>query len=249
MPTWFITGASRGIGLELTKQTAANANNTVFASCRSPSSATALNNIATSNKNVHVLPLDVEDEASVRSAVDSVKKLLPSGVGIDYLINNAGFAANDHLKTTEPEALEAHFKTLNPRRPPAIFKTHVSGSFRVFRAFVPLVQASERKVVVTVSSELGSMAHVEDHSKLGEWFPSYAIAKAATNMLSKKIAVTYPDIISFAFAPGWIKTDLGGPTATYEAPDAVTRHIKVYEGATKEISGKFINQFGQEVPW
>ncbi|KZV90090.1 NAD(P)-binding protein [Exidia glandulosa HHB12029] len=237
MPTWFVTGASRGIGLELTKQTAANANNTVFASCRSPSSATALNDIATSNKNVHVLPLDVEDEVSVRNAVDSVKKLLPAGVGIDYLINNAGFAANDHLKTTEPEALEAHFKT------------HVSGSFRVFRAFVPLVQASERKVVVTVSSELGSMAHVEDHSKLGEWFPSYAIAKAATNMLSKKIAVTYPDIISFAFAPGWIKTDLGGPTATYEVHDAVARHIKVYEGATKEISGKFINQFGQEVPW
>ncbi|KZV90091.1 NAD(P)-binding protein [Exidia glandulosa HHB12029] len=240
MVTWFITGTSRGIGFELAKQLAANAQNTVFASCRSPATAKALNELASSvpNKNVHVIALDVDDEPSVRSAVKSVEGILPAGAGIDYLINNAAFYEHHiNFETATPDSLEAHFKT------------HVSGSFRVFRAFLPLVQKSERKVVVTVSSEVGSMTHVDSEWNLGTLNPPYAIAKAGSNMLSKKIAVTYPDLISFAFSPGWIKTDLGGEAAPFDVGDCVPRHIKVYEGATKEHSGKFIDQFGKEIPW
>ncbi|KZV92167.1 NAD(P)-binding protein [Exidia glandulosa HHB12029] len=239
MVTWFITGTSRGIGLELAKQLAANAQNSVFASCRSPATAKALNELASSvpNKNVHVIALDVDDELSVRNAVKSVESILPAGAGIDYLINNAAFADVNTLETATPENLESHFKT------------HVSGSFRVFRAFLPLVQKSERKVVVTVSSEVGSITFVDSQWNLGGMNPSYAIAKAAINMLSKKIAVTYPELIAFAFSPGWIKTDLGGEAAPFNVTDCVPRHIKVYEGATKAISGKFIDQFGKEIPW
>ncbi|KZV90084.1 NAD(P)-binding protein [Exidia glandulosa HHB12029] len=223
MVAWFITGTSRGIGLELAKQLAANSQNTIFASCRSPATAKALNELASSvpNKNVHVIALDVEDETSVRNAVKSVEGILPAGAGIDYLINNAAFADVNTLETATPENLESHFKT----------------------------HKSERKVVVTVSSEVGSITYVDSEWNLGGMNPSYAIAKAAINMLSKKIAVTYPELIAFAFSPGWIKTDLGGWNATFDVADAVPRHIKVYEGATKAISGKFIDQFGKEIPW
>ncbi|KZV92620.1 NAD(P)-binding protein [Exidia glandulosa HHB12029] len=236
MPTWLITGTSRGIGLELTRQLAARAGNTIFATCRSPSSATALNKIASEHPDsVHVLDLDVTKAESANDAANKVKALLGASKGIDYLVNNAGLAVSDTVDVVKAEDLEAQFSL------------HVVGSLNVFRAFRPLVEASERKVVVQVSTTLGSFAH-RDYFKGAA--PAYSIAKAAMNMLTYKLHIQYPDLVIFAFTPGWIKTDLGGEAAPLEVGAAVTDHIKVYEAAKLEThAGKFLNYDGTETPW
>ncbi|KZV90294.1 NAD(P)-binding protein [Exidia glandulosa HHB12029] len=237
MPAWLITGSSRGIGFELAKQLAANSANTVFATCRKPDAANSLNELAKSHKNVHVVALDVDDEASAAAAAETVKSALPAGAGIDYLINNAGWGVRVSFEEEEIATIAA------------VFNTHVLGALRVFRAFLPLLKLGTRKVVVSVSSELGSLAYVDD-PRVGSAFPSYSIAKTGLNMLTRKIAKQYPDFIVFAFAPGWIKTEMGGSGAEYEVDDAVKRHIKIYETATLEKhTDKFINQFEDPVAW
>ncbi|KZW00516.1 NAD(P)-binding protein [Exidia glandulosa HHB12029] len=218
MPTWLITGSSRGIGFELTKQlaTAPNGTHTIFATCRNPASATSLSELAKNYKNVHIVALDVDDDATVQAAAKTVTGLLGGGggKGIDYLVNNAAWTEADELDTAKPDTMTA------------MYNTHVTGSFRVYRAFLHLVRLSERKAIVNVSSELGSLGDVDD-PVFGAHFPSYSCAKAGLNML-----------------------DMGGPDATHDVGSAVERHIKLYESATIEkFSGKFINQWGKETVW
>ncbi|KZV79224.1 NAD(P)-binding protein [Exidia glandulosa HHB12029] len=242
MPTWLITGSSRGIGFELAKQLAAvsNGTHTIFATCRNPASATALNDLAKEYKNIHVVALDVDDDETVQGAAKTVAGLL-GGKGIDYLVNNAAWSEADELDTAKADTMTA------------MYNTHVAGSFRVYRAFLGLVRLSERKAIINVSSELGSLGDIDDPQfaeMFGAHFPSYCCAKAGLNMLTRKIAKGHPDMIVFAFAPGWLKTDMGGPNATGEVGEAVERHIKLYESATiEQFSGKFINQWGKETAW
>src|SRR5262245_17950165 len=84
MTTVLITGANRGIGLELTKRYA-QPGNTVLACCREPAKAKELNALAAANKSVKVLGVHVADAGSVAA----LKKTL-GDQPIDVLINNAG---------------------------------------------------------------------------------------------------------------------------------------------------------------
>ncbi|EJD39183.1 NAD(P)-binding protein [Auricularia subglabra TFB-10046 SS5] len=229
MPVWFITGTSRGIGLELVRQLAANTSNTVIASCRNPSAASALSQIS----KIHVVPLEITSEESVQGALEKTKSILGPHGGIDYLINNAGIASWDDVESATPEELRRQFET------------NVVGTLRVSRAFLPLVQRGERKVIVNVSTVMGSIG-----ADCGTRPASYCIAKTAQNMLTYKLAKQYPELTVFAFNPGWIKTELGGPHAMMEVEPSVTKHIDVYENAKQSThSGKFIGYDGAEVPW
>ena len=106
METITITGANRGIGLELTRQYL-RANNTVIATCRNPSSATDLITL-TSNPNLQVAQLDVTDRQSVDAFCASIKDKV-----IDVLINNAGVkgSANQGLDDMDAESWLAAFNT------------------------------------------------------------------------------------------------------------------------------------------
>lgn len=229
MPVWFITGTSRGIGLELVRQLAAKAGNTVIATCRNPDRAPALAQIA----GVHVVALDITSEESVRAAFEKTQTILGADGGIEYLINNAGIGGGDTVEDTTPEELHRQFNT------------HVVGPLQVFRAFLPLVRKGTRKVVVNVTSGLASIG-----LDLGAKGASYSIAKAGLNMLTYKMSKQYPDLTIFLLDPGWVKTDMGGPDAWLDVDFAVGNHIKVYEQATLEThSGKFFSHDGKPVPW
>ncbi|EJD35629.1 NAD(P)-binding protein [Auricularia subglabra TFB-10046 SS5] len=232
MPVWFVTGTSRGIGLELTKQLAANAANTIISTCRSPSTAVKLSELAAQNNNVHVIALDVLSEESIRSAFVATKGIV-GPQGIDYLINNAGNARADSVPDVTPEQLEL------------TFKTHVVGMLLVFRTFLPLVEVGKRKVVVNVTSALGSI-----NCGFGEVYASYSIGKAALNMLTYKMAKQYPDLIIFPFQPGHISTDLGGANAPLTVEFAVAKHIPLFESAALEThAGRFLDYEGKELPF
>ncbi|RDX40549.1 NAD(P)-binding protein [Lentinus brumalis] len=106
---WLITGANRGIGLEMVKQLLQSPSNTVVAACRSPAKATELQQLAEkAGGKLHVVALDVSDKESVNKAAKEVAGIL-GGRGIDYLVNNAGvrypyklpgFLESGHRRTT-----------------------------------------------------------------------------------------------------------------------------------------------------
>ncbi|KZV88168.1 NAD(P)-binding protein [Exidia glandulosa HHB12029] len=233
MPTWLVTGTSRGIGLELVRQLAAKDANTVIATCRSPSSAAALGELASAHKNLHVIPLDITSEESIREAFEAVKGLLGPSGSIDYLINNAGIGSGETIVDATPAEMERQFRT------------HVIGPMLVFRTFLPLVEAGSRKVVVNVTSGLASIG-----LDIGPKNASYSIAKAGMNMLTYKTARQYPHITIFVMDPGWVKTEMGGPDAMIDADFAVSKHIQLYEAAKLEThAGKFWSYEGKELPW
>lgn len=89
--------ASRGLGLGLARQLSTSASNLVVATCRNPSSATELHSLqadgrAQGRDNLHVVQLDVGDEASIRASVAAVERVL-GGRGLDVLYNNAGIVS------------------------------------------------------------------------------------------------------------------------------------------------------------
>ncbi|KAH7885452.1 NAD(P)-binding protein [Phlebopus sp. FC_14] len=235
MPTWLITGASRGLGLGYVQQLITSVDNTVFAACRNPESAQKLRSLSQSHSKkgtLFIIQLDVTDEASIFTAQREVDTILGQR-GLDYLINNAGVALKDDL----PSDL-----TLSDLV--SVVQTNIGGPALVTRAFSQLVERSNRKVIVNISSTLGIIA-----CDTGVNHTSYSITKAGLNMLTYKQQKERPDLVIFAIHPGWCKTDMTGEAAPLEVADGAMNVLRILDGATSEYSGKFIDDEGRIVSW
>jgi NAD(P)-dependent dehydrogenase (short-subunit alcohol dehydrogenase family) len=168
MPSVLITGASRGIGLEFATQYLSQGWH-VYAACRNPSSAQKLRQLArTKEHHIDLLAMDVSDAAGIRRAAASV------GDAIDVLINNAGIAGK------KGETIGS----LNYRDWAQVFDVNTMGPLRVIEAFVEHIARSDRKLVVTITSGLGSIA---DNAS-GGWI-AYRTSKAAVNMAMRCVAL------------------------------------------------------------
>jgi len=233
--TWLVTGTSRGIGLEIVKLLVASPVNTVFAACRNPSSATSLKALkyaSMTKGTLHLIKMDVTDEASVQQARDEVEDIL-DGQGLDYLFNNAGVA----IKDDRPSTMNADDLT-------STILANVIGPALVTRTFIPLVERSQRKVIANVSTALASIG-----TDYGPQHLSYSISKIALNMLTYKQVKERPDLCAVLVDPGWVKTDMGGSSATLEASESAAGMVRVVIGVTPEDTGKFIDYTGKEIPW
>ncbi|KAH7905319.1 hypothetical protein BJ138DRAFT_1138313 [Hygrophoropsis aurantiaca] len=232
MPTWFLTGASRGIGLETTRQLLQDPSFTVFASCRTPSSAKELAALSSSPGTLHIIQLDAGSTESIESGCKEVLRLLNGGA-LDYVMNNAAINRGMDLAFNfDPKDLYDSI-TLN-----------VSGPALISRLLLPALEKSSRGVIMNMTTGLASIA--SDH---GAKCASYSISKAAINMLTYKQARERPDLIPFVIDPGWVKTDMGGEGAMLEPHESVSGLIKVATGVTKESAGKFFGYRGNEIPW
>ncbi|KAG6372792.1 hypothetical protein JVT61DRAFT_7194 [Boletus reticuloceps] len=230
--TWLITGASRGIGLEATRQLLQTPTNTVFATCRSPSTATKLMALASSPGTVHIIELDVSDEASIKAGTDEVLRLL-NGAGLDYVLNNAAI----HRGTD----LAFNFKPIDLAE---TIVTNVTGPALISQYLLSAIEKSNRKVIMNMTSGLASIA--SDH---GPKCASYSISKAAINMLTYKQARERPDLIPIVLDPGWVQTDMGGDGAMLEPYESVSGILKLLQSLTRESAGKFFGYRGNEIPW
>ncbi|KAI0703668.1 NAD-P-binding protein [Cerioporus squamosus] len=224
---WFITGTSRGIGLEMTRQLLQTPSNTVIAACRNPSKADALRALA--NSKLHIVAIDVIDRESVRKCAEE---------GIDYLVNNAGVILGG-MDTAYDMDMDVLQQT---------FLTNVVGPAYVTQCLIPLVEKSRRKVVLNISSAVGSNT-LEVPAGMGHMFASYAISKAAMNMLTTKQTRGNKKVTFVCMEPGWLKTDAGGPHATLEVSEGVEGVLKVITAVTPENSGQFIDYKGDHLPW
>lgn len=232
MSTALITGANRGIGLELIRQYAADGWR-VLACCRQPDSADALNKLALQHPGlVHIHQLDVSDLAQI----DHLAKAL-ADESIDLLMNNAGVYSDDDFKG---------FGHTNYEKWMHAFQVNTMAPLKMAEAFVKQVAKSEKKIIATISSKMGS---IDDNTSGGAYL--YRSSKVAVNMVVKSLSLDLKDqgITAVVFNPGWVLTDMGGPNAVIPVEQSVRGLRKVIGQLTQADSGKFFNYDGAEIAW
>jgi NAD(P)-dependent dehydrogenase (short-subunit alcohol dehydrogenase family) len=200
-PVALVTGANKGIGLEIARQLSAHGYH-VWLACRDKRKGEeARAGLASGPGHFHLVELDVTDDASVRAAAEIVAAKTPA---LDALVNNAGMNFGP-----PPPAAEEPIEQMQ-----AMWDTNALGPMRVTQAFLPLLRKSKGARIVMMSSGLGSHARTLDPSS-ENWnvgFAGYCASKSALNMFALKLAKELmPEGIKVNLVdPGLTDTDLGG---------------------------------------
>ncbi len=230
----FITGANRGLGYELAKLFIEDGD-TVWGAGR-PGRTEALRGLNPAG----VVEMDLADEGSVTAAVGRLTAELGA---LDLLINCAGIdarAVGGAADSRGPFDLDAATFT-------AVSVVNVTGPMVLTREALGLLRSGRDPLVLNVSSQLGSM---EVAASLGN-DTSYCVSKAALNMLSVKSAAALKSdgIAVVMLHPGWVSTDMGGPSASLTPLESATAIHETLDGLTMADSGRFINWDGRDHPW
>jgi NAD(P)-dependent dehydrogenase (short-subunit alcohol dehydrogenase family) len=181
-----VTGASRGVGLEVCRQLAERDYAVLLGArdlAKGERAARALPG------EVHAIGLDVADPDSVRAAAAGLDR-------VDALVNNAAI-----LYDTWQRGIDADLDQVRDA-----FETNVIGAWRVTEAVLPLLRRSPSARIVNVSSGAGAL------SDMGGGTPAYRTSKAALNALTRILAAELRGerILVNAICPGWVATDMGG---------------------------------------
>ncbi|RMH12489.1 MAG: SDR family oxidoreductase [Planctomycetota bacterium] len=229
MATYLIAGASRGLGLEMTRQLRA-AGHDVIATVRKPDSAAA-----PEATGARVELLDTTNPASVETLARQL-----SATPVDVLIVSAGVfpdrGVHSMFETTPEQMLEA-------------CRVNVVGPMLLTRAMVPNLERSNRKLAVQISSYMGSCNRAAHDKAKGHL--AYRSSKAALNMTNIVMACELAErgISSIALHPGWVRTEMGGEQAPLGVEEAVQRILATVSKLTAKESGKFLDLDGNELPW
>lgn len=231
MPTIMITGANRGIGLELVRQYAADGWE-VLACCRSPENAPELKQLAAANGKISVHLLDVTNTQQRKVLAAQLK-----GKPIDILFNSAGvsgsWSAQGFGHCQAEEWLDVlHINVVTP--------------MLMMQDFAANVALSERKIIANMSSKMGSIA---DNTSGGSYL--YRSSKAALNVVNKSAAhdLARKGISVVLLHPGWVRTDMGGPNGELSVEESVTALKRNLANVTFADSGRFLDIDGSTIPW
>lgn len=264
MPSYVVTGASRGLGYAFVTHLASISGNTVIGLVRNVS-ATEERLHKDGVHNVHVLAADITDVAALQRAAEDTAKI--TGGGLDVLINNAGLISEVSRWTSvvdhTPDELEKDLMSS--------FQTNVVGVAHTINAFLPLIRKGSEKKVITIST---GMADIEAVAQFGLSVAGpYSISKAGTNALVAKYAAALgkkEDILFMSISPGMVDTregkpmtqeDMQGFQAMGAAFAAYAPHFKgpitplesvelvmevVRKATVETMGGAFVSQFGNK---
>jgi NAD(P)-dependent dehydrogenase (short-subunit alcohol dehydrogenase family) len=182
-----VTGANRGIGLELARQLAADGFKVIAGSRDLDKGRSA---VAGLPGEVEARQLDVADPDSVAAFAAGLDEL-------DVLVNNAaGFY------DTWQRGVDADLDVVRDA-----FEVNVLGAWRVTQACLPLLRRSPGARIVNVSSGAGAL------TDMGGGSPAYRVSKTALNALTRILAneLRGDGILVNSVCPGWVATDMGGP--------------------------------------
>lgn len=229
--TILITGANRGLGLEFCRQYA-EAGWRVIAACRQPDAAQTLKQLAEEYASLQIEELDVANFTQI----DALAERLAEET-IDILLNNAGVYGDD---------AEHSFGHLDYQQWTTTLAINTMAPIKMAEAFLPLIESGKNKLIVSVSSLMGSIA---DNSSGGSLL--YRSSKAGLNAVMKSLAIDLrPRHIGVLILhPGWVKTDMGGSNAPLSIEESVTGMCKQIKEFTLDKTGSFVVYNGEIAPW
>ncbi|HEX4360563.1 MAG TPA: SDR family NAD(P)-dependent oxidoreductase [Pseudonocardia sp.] len=225
-----VTGANRGLGLEVVRQSAAAGDTVLLGSRDAAAAERAAAGLASGSGRVVPVELDVTD-------ADGLSRLaarLSDEFGrVDVLVNNAAVHYDTWQSSADPDLTVVR----------EALETNVLGAWQTTLALLPLLRRSAHPRVVMVSSEGGSLA------SMGGGIPAYHVSKAALNALTRTLAgdLRRDRILVNAVCPGWTATDMGGPGGRPVADGAASiRHaMDLPDGGPTST----FTRDGRPIPW
>ena len=226
-----VTGANRGIGLEVVHQLAQLGVTVVLGSRDAKKGEQAAKPFVDEGLDVIPVQLDVADQKSI----DALKQWTDERFKkLDILVNNAAILYDSWQRVGA-----ADLKVVRDA-----FETNTLGPWRMCEAFIPLLRRSKHGRIVNVSSESGSLA------SMGGETPAYAISKVALNALTRMLAAELRNdrILVNSVCPGWVATDMGGPSAPRSVEQGAASVIWAATLPDDGPSGGFFRD-GKPLPW
>lgn len=248
-----ITGANRGIGLEMVRQILEKQRplKILFACCRDPDGprAEALQTLAKQHSDVlKVVQMDNSDRSSIKEAVQKVTSML-GDKGLNLIINNAAAMVNSNVIDSTAEDMVS------------CFNTNVIGTMCIIQDFLPYLRKAvkdsgmpgmscRKAAVISISSFLSSTENTPQSYGHMKAVP-YRVSKAGLNMLNACAAMELQteEILCTLLHPGWVRTEMGGPDAKVDVQDSVQGLLQVMNSLTEKNTGALVNYQGQRVPW
>ena len=236
--TLLITGASRGIGLEMARQAAINGDR-VIACARNIKKASDLVGLARENEAITLNNLDVTAENSVKQTATNIN------VQIDILVCNAGVL--NGYGGLEDEA--HHSKAIE-----AVLMTNIAGVFFTTRYFLPhLVKKNSKNArqsgtygkIAVISSIMGSQERAGSNALI------YRASKAAATNLARSLAIELAprSIAVGAYHPGWVRTDMGGPSADVSPQESAAGLLTRFDNLNMTNPGIYESYSGEKLPF
>lgn len=220
--TYLVTGANRGIGLEFVRQLTARGER-VIATTRRESPELA-------GTGARVERLDVTDAGGIGALAAAL-----DGERIDVLINNAGVGSN--AKSVD----QLTFEELD-----RVFRVNAFAPMMVCRAVLPMLEKSDRKLIVNISTQLASIA-----TNTGGSSYAYRASKTALNQLTVCLSneLRGKGFTCVAMHPGWVKTDMGGSAAPLTPQNSVSAMLGVIDRLGVGDTGRYLNYDGGPLAW
>lgn len=231
----FITGANRGIGLELTRQYLTLTDTRIFAAARRPEAATELQALAAAQPDrLTMISLEVTDAAAIAQAAQIVAA---QAGALDVLINNAAINPPQAAQTLDSIRVETMQYTLH---------INTIAPLMIVQALRGLLRNGRNPRIANISSEMGSLAE----RTYGADY-AYCTSKAALNMVTRGLAADLrrDKITVIALDPGWVQTDMGGEEASLTPQESAQGIRAVLGSLSLPASGQFLRWDGRQNPW
>jgi len=216
-----ITGANKGIGVEVVRQLAAKGFHVFLTARNRELGNRAVEDLAKNGATVSFVELDVSNPESVRRAAKEVAAQVDH---LDVLVNNAAILEGEHTSI-----LHVSFELMQQT-----LVTNTVGPLLVAQAFHPLLMKSKDGRIINVSSGAGAL------SEMGRYAPAYSISKTALNAVTVQLAAQLKNLAVNSVCPGWVRTDMGGPGAPRSLQQGADTIIWLATEAPKNLTGKFL---------
>lgn len=230
MKTILITGANKGIGLEIAKQCGSMGHHVILSGRNENKLEIAVESLKNYGIRADSLIMDVSSTESIREAAQALSK---SGLKLDVLVNNAGISIRGDRNLLKDD--ESVFDK--------IIQTNSYGPLRVTKSFLPFMNKPGR--IVMVSSSGGVM-----NGPVPGWSPAYCTSKTLLNAFTKHLAYELQDerISVNAVCPGWVKTDMGGSGAPRSVEKGAETPVWLALDAPDNLTCKFLRD-KKEIAW
>ncbi len=234
-----VTGANKGIGLEIARQLAQAGVFVVIGARDSARAKAAVEDLSSQGLAAQSVPIDLNDHASIAAAAETIRA---EHGRLDILVNNAGIV----------DAEDGPPTMCSPGAARRIMDTNFVGTLAVTQAMLPLLRQSPAARIVNLSSSLGSLALNGDPTSpyYSQRFIGYNASKAALNMLTVQLAEELRDtpIVVNSVSPGFVKTDLTGHNGFMTAEEGAKLPVEYALLGKNTVSGRFVEASG-ETSW